>query len=853
MKLQTCLDASLAAPGRQSPRIERPGIAVVDAALQGEWTWTQTPPGAADSPAALSPGLAWLPAPVPGTVASALRAAGRWDDAAPLPLHVHDHWYRVVFTGDGRRVLRFNGLATLAEVWLNGRLELSTRHMFVAHEVEVDLSGSNLLHLCFRALDPWLRRQRGPVRWKPRMISPPQLRTVRATLLGHMPGWCPPVHAVGPWRPVELLDPTGDDILHGLRADMWARLHERDGEVSVRLHFAASAPATGAVEISDEAGCQGRGELVRIDRHTLEGTIHVERPRLWWPHTHGEPSLYRVDATIDGRSIPCGRVGFRSVSTECPGDAGAFALRINGERLFCRGACFSSIDLTGLADTDQASRRWLELARAGGMNMVRISGVTCYPGEAFYRICDELGLLVWQDFMFANFDYGSIGPGVGLTEDMTREVGEWLTSTRSHPSIAVACGGSEAEQQAAMLGASRSEWKQPLFDALIPQLVAAHRPDIVYVRNSPNGGAWPFQPDSGVSHYYGVGAYERPLADARLAQVRFASECLAFSNVPCDRTLAEMGSPALHSPRWKATVPRDAGAPWDFEDVRDHYLRTLYDVDPSRLRYEQPQRYLMLSRAVVAEVMSDVFAEWRRVGSDCAGGLIWQFQDLVSGSGWGIVDARGRPKSAWHALRQAWEPLQVLITDEGLNGLHLHVLNETPQKRRLLLELCCLRDGEIIVEKARHSLRLPAHGAERVEAAALLDRFVDFTYAYRFGPPSHDVVIATLMDEDGGEPLSQAVYLPDRRAAALKPPELQAQVERVDDDWWLTITARRFARWVHIEDHAYQVTENWFHLGPGCSRRVRLMRDSADTSQVDAVPSGEIYAVNAERSLGYDG
>ncbi len=102
--------------------------------------------------------------------------------------------------------------------------------------------GDNLLYVCFRALEPWLRKQRGPVRWKPRMIVPPQLRAVRTTLLGHMPGWCPPVHAVGPWRPVELLDPASADILHGVRADLWARLQDQDGVVSVRMHFPASRP-----------------------------------------------------------------------------------------------------------------------------------------------------------------------------------------------------------------------------------------------------------------------------------------------------------------------------------------------------------------------------------------------------------------------------------------------------------------------------------------------------------------------------------------------------------------------------------------------------------------------------------
>ena len=173
------------------------GIALADATLRGEWGWLQTLAGAAASPEALDAQAVWLPAPVPGTVATAMRAAGRWDDGAPPPLHQHDHWYRIRFAGHGRRLLRFNGLATLAEVWLNGRLVLTARHMFIAHQAEVDLAGDNTLHLCFRALYPWLRTQRGRARWKPRMITPPSLRAVRTTLLGHMPGWCPPVHAVG--------------------------------------------------------------------------------------------------------------------------------------------------------------------------------------------------------------------------------------------------------------------------------------------------------------------------------------------------------------------------------------------------------------------------------------------------------------------------------------------------------------------------------------------------------------------------------------------------------------------------------------------------------------------------------
>ncbi len=849
-------------------RVLHPGVAVGPAKLEGDWTFLETFANAAAHPDELSESGHWLPAQVPGTVAGALRAAHRWDDSAPPPLHQHDYWYRLHFSGAGRRLLRCNGLATIAEIWLNGARVLTTHHMFAAHQVEVDLAGAdNVLHICFRALHPWLRTQRGPVRWKPRMIVPATLRSVRTTLLGHMPGWCPPVHAVGPWRDIELLDPAGTPSNLGVRAELSSRLDAGDGIVDLRLHFPGPAPASGALAVTGPDHAIWHGELRRIDMHTLSGTLRVPAVQLWWPHTHGDPALYGAEASAGGHVFACGHIGFRTIAEDRDGEPGSFALRVNGARVFCRGACVSSHDLPGLADTDEAVARWLRLARDAGANMVRVSGVTCYPGEAFYRQCDALGLMVWQDFMFANFDYdGGTGASPALMDDATREVAQWLASTRAHPSLAVLCGGSEAEQQAAMLGAPRGAWRQPLFDTLIPALVAEHRPDVIYVRNSPSEGAWPFQPDTGVSHYYGVGAYQRPLSDARLANVRFATECLAFANVPAARTLADAGlSQPLHDPRWKARVPRDAGATWDFEDIRDFYLRELYDVDPPRLRYECPARYLTLSRAVVAEIMGDVFGEWRRAGSSCHGGLVWQLQDLLPGPGWGIVDAHARPKSAWHALRQVWQPLQVILTDEGLNGLHVHLINETAAPRAVRLRLRCLRHGEAVAAQATRTLTLAPRETRRLAAAELLDHFFDFTYAYRFGPPAHDVVLATLHDASGdatdsadsadsaGMPLSQAVYLPDRRADALREAGLHASVAREDGHWWLTVSTQRFARWIHVEDHAFLPEADWFHLGPGESRRVRLMVEATGMDAIDAIPSGEVSALNAATPVFYRG
>ncbi len=227
--------------------------------------------------------------------------------------------------------------------------------------------------------------------------------------------------------------------------------------------------------------------------------------------------------------------------------------------------------------------------------------------------------------------------------------------------------------------------------------------------------------------------------------------------------------------------------------------------------------------------MTDVFSEWRRAGSTCMGGLVWQLQDLLPGAGWGIVDARGRPKSAWHALRQVWQPLQVLITDEGLNGLHVHVVNESATPRTVQLTFRCLRDGEIATVQATQTLTLAPRETRRLVAAELDRSLFRFHLRLSLRPararrrPGHPARPGgqQRVAQPGGVPAGP----PRRRVRA---PGLSATVEQVDGVWWLTVSARRFARWVHIEDHAFRPELDWFHLGPGEARRIRLMNEEGE-------------------------
>jgi beta-mannosidase len=670
------------------------------------------------APRATSPTHGWIAAPVPGTAAEALKLRV----TAPTPLHDKDVWYRTRFAGDGRKILRFEGLATLAEVWLNGAKILDSDNMFLRHDVEVELGGDNELLIAFRSLDKALEQRQkdrtgGRARWRTRIVEDNALRLVRTTLLGHMTGWQPPVHAVGPWRPIRLLE-------RDLDVELQATLDGDDGllVVSVRLEGEAEL-----IVGDHRAPLSPRGER-------LHGSLRLPKVEKWWPHTHGTPTLHAVKLRTAGGEIDLGRTGFRSLAVDRDGDGKGFALVVNGVKIFTRGACWSASDLVSLAGDCARLAPWLTLARDAHMNMVRVGGTMTYESDDFFALCDQLGLLVWHDFMFANMDYPIAD--AAFRASVEAEAAQFLRRTRPHPSLAVLCGGSEVAQQAAMMGLPPASWTSPLYEELLPAAVAKLRPDVPYVPHSPGGGDLPFATDAGPCHYYGVGAYRRPIEDARRANVRFASECLAFANLP-DPASAGAQGPA----------PRDRGADWDFEDVTRHYARWLFGSED-----------LDALRAAPGTAMEATIGEWRRAGSSCWGALVWMLKDFVPGAGWGVVDSSGQPKPAWHALRRAFRPVQVALTDEGLNGLGIHLINESAEPVRARLSLRCLGDGDTVVLRRERDVELPPRSNRTLGSAELIGSFFDITWAYRFGPPPLRRTDVTL-DDVSGVRLAEATHL----------------------------------------------------------------------------------------------
>jgi len=831
--------------------------------LTAGWELCSTPPGAYDGPLELAAAkVAWLPVHAPATVAECLREAHLWSlDAPQRNFDSEDWWYRLRFTPPPHGphedlALGFDGLATVADVWLNGELLLTSDNMFLAHERllnELRAGESELVIRC-RALNHLLAARRPRPKWRTPMVEEQQLRWFRTTLLGRTPGWSPPAAAVGPWRPVWL-----ETRAYIRLSDLAVRsgVHGTQGWLEV----GTTITALGNAAIHDVSLIVTRGSLrhvvplVRRPRNDPNsdanseahfGRLEIAAVELWWPHTHGEPALYEVSLAVNlqGADTPLavdlGRTGFRTITLDTR--AGDFALSVNGVPVFCRGACWTPDPVT-LNASPHSLRNTLDQLCSAGMNMLRVGGTMVYEHGDFLEACDAHGVLLWQDFMFANMAYPE--EDAAFTATVRAEARQQLDRLAAHPCLAILCGNSEGEQQAAMWGAPRESWSSKLFYEVLPELVRTHRPDVPYWPSSAHGGAFPHQGNVGTTSYYGVGAYLRPLEDARRAEVRFASECLAFANVPQPQALARIpGGEKLrsHHPAWKARTPRDLGAGWDFDDVRDYYLKHLFGHDPLELRYGDHDRYLTLSRVVTGEVMAATFAEWRRKRSTCRGALIWFWRDLWCGAGWGVIDALGAPKAAYYYLRRALQPLAVFMSDEGGNGLFVHIANERPQLIECKLELTLYRDGETVVGSATRAVKVPARDTLEIAAVELFEGFLDLSYAYRFGPRAQDLVSAVLRDAAGAA-LTEAFYFDLRRMADSRA-DLGLEAvgsARSDGGFDLKITTRRFAQSVWIEAEGFISEEDYFHLAPGAGKTIILRPDPGGKTRA---LRGRIHALN---------
>jgi beta-mannosidase len=827
------------------------------------WRCAATAPDAVIHPADLAGAdLRWLPTPVPGTAAGAVRGADGRAVALGCDYDSADWWFTTVLAHGcpAGSTLVLPGLATVTEVFCAGELVAATSSMFATVEVVLgEVPAGTCLAIRCLALSGVLAVRRPRGRWRSSLVSQQGLRWVRTTLLGRAEVFNGAAAPVGPWRGVALHPPGA---LRVLERELAPTLDGTTGVLRVRARVGGIGPGTGAAGVGHEpgvgdepgvaaelvvGGVAGRVRLIRDGADLLlDTTIRLPAVACWWPHSHGPQALHEVVLRLGADPVALGVVGFRTVTVDRT--AGRFTLTCNGIEVFCRGAVWAPLDPVGFAPDPVGTRAVLSRLAEAGLNMVRVPGTGVYEDDDFYRACAELGLLVWQDAMLATLDPAGEEAG----EWLRVEVEQLCRRLQGNPAVVVFSGGSETEQQPTLLGLPAAARTVPAIEVELPAIVDTLLPGVVVVASSPTGGPLPTHVGTGVAHWFGVGAYLRPTRDVRSAGVRFAAECLAFATPP-ERAAVEahFGTAAVagHHPAWKAAVPRDRGSSWDFEDVRDHYVRTLFGVDPFTVRRTDPEHYLDLGRAAVCVAVEEVMTWWRRPRSGCAGGLVLSAVDLEPGPGWGVLDVDRAPKAPWHVLRRVLAPVAVLLSDDGLDGIGLDVVNDTGATVSAALTVHAHTAHGGVLSLVEQAVQVGAHSALSCGLDELTGRFLDLNHAYAFGPPAYDAVSAQLRDGDGVV-LAESACLtggPDR--PRLPDVGLAAHLTgEPADGWTVALTTRASAQWVCVEVAGYEPSDSWFHLPAGATRTLTLRPGgSAGASGVPGVPTGRVRAVNSAR------
>jgi beta-mannosidase len=785
------------------------------------WQVVRSDPGAFHTPAELSG--RWDGGRTM-TAGELISAGARGDDCDAF-----DWWCRATLQVAEPHRIEFAGLTFPATVFVDGEAAAECESMFLPVHVDV-APGHHEVCIRFGSLATWLRGGRGRGRWRPGLAAATALRAARTTLIGRAPVYGALPAPVGAWRPVSV-------IKHSLAIDLSLRVDAESGTVAVTGVLARPAETRVDVEvIGPDGGAAARaGESVNGTGFQL--AVAVPDPQRWYPHGYGPQPLYRARIAIDGVLVHDRPFGFRTVEIDTR--AGSFALRVNGVPVFCRGAAWTPPDPVALVVSADVMNAHLRQLVDAGANMVRVVGGLVNEQDEFWHGCAELGIMVWQDAMLATFD-----PTAEASRLLVREVENLLGAHGGNPALTVVSGGNETVQRPEMLGLRREQFSIEVVDKLLPDLLTRHG-DVVYVPSSPSAPPGSddlaIRPDSGVAHWFGVGGYLEPIMAVRAAGVRFAAECLAFANPPCTDTVdRHFGGAAVagHHPDWKAGVPRDRGASWDFEDVRDFYVREVFGVDPFAVRRVDPERYLQLGRLAIAEAMSRCYSYWRQPDSGCDGALVLCSKDFVAGAGWGLLDVDGRPKAALHVLSRVWAPVAVIATDGGLSGLRIDVYNDTDERLCGVLTLCAsdLRGSPVLT--ADHRVELTPHSALTFSDSALTGVFRDLTHAFRFGPPAVDG-IEVRVEFDSGRTVRDAVVVQPRPGQTA--PGLQGHATRQGGGGWaLEVVADVALRYVELNLPGWEPSDNYFHLVGGVPYVVDL--HAVDGS---VAPMGSISSIDA--------
>jgi beta-mannosidase len=814
--------------------------------LDHGWQFRQVTAGAQDAESG------WLPAAVPGDVHLDLLANKKIpdpffrDNESKLQWIENESWeYRLNFDATPALLARanvdlvFDGLDAVAQVYVNGAQMLAADNMFRVWRVPVKShlkAGKNLLRVVFPS--PIKAAAEVAAGDAFRLRSKTEDKTyIRKAAYEYGWDWGPRFVTSGIWRPVRLeaWDKVRIADFAIRQRDVSKEVAHADAEVEVEA--ASAGPAKVSVQYTDDGKPVTLTSRVNLHagRNVIDLPIEIRQPKLWYPAGYGEQPMYEFTAQVGRGGQPADertvKAGLRSIVLHRELDkwGRSFELIVNGIPVFAKGADVIPFDSFPNRVTTADYRRILESARDANMNMIRHWGGGYYETDEFYSICDELGIMVWQDFQFGN-DWQ---PGTYVFKlNMEAEAEDQVRRLRNHPSIVVWCGNNETES--AFYWGPRPTlpadvklliWQDYLteFSGILPRVVARLDAETPYWPSSPSADYEPLTDSyqSGDHHDWTVWHGRVPFTDYEKRHWRFVTE-YGFQSFPEMRTVEAFTQPedrtGIFTPVMLAHQKNNEGN----SIIHDYLLRD----------YSEPKdfaSFLYVSQVLQAEGIKIGAEHFRRSRPETMGSIFWQLNDCWPVASWSSIDYYGRWKALQYYARRFYAP--ILVSPHVEDGsLKVYIVSDRTEASKATLRVRLMDfDGKVLLEDSHAVDVTPL--ASKVYLDWPLKKLTDAG-----ATDTSRVFVVADLTAGGAEISRNLTYLAPVKEIHLKPAALKVETAGASGSYKVRVTSPVLARSVYLSfgDLDVKVSDNYFDLLPG------------ETAEITATSAASLDALKAQ-------
>lgn len=785
----------------------------------------------------------WITAKVPGDVHSALIERQIIDppyfghnDAKSRWIEHKEWWYRTQFNyvleenTDEKHELVFEGLDTFATVFVNGLEIGKTANMFMAHRFDVTRivqNGKNTIAVKFDPLHLH-NRDKEQFQWSSYTKERPWLRKA-AMNFGW--DWGPRMVTVGIWGQVSL-----ETYRQAKLESVYGRtVSLNDREAMVRVDVEASMFRRRGLAMESEIRLYSReGAVVASARSSLVGKkasvdLLVKNPQWWWTHDLGEPYLYELEVClfISGEQVDQYRepFGIRTIELQLKDESGqdAFAFQLNGVNLFAKGANWIPVDHFIGAAPDERYSDLISLAVQANMNMLRVWAGGIYEKKLFYQECDKRGVLVWQDFTFANALFPDFNRD--FMDNVRQEVVYNVKRLRNHASLALWCGNNEIDWLYDMKTSGGDItcpfYGERIYHELIPDVLVELDDSRAYWPSSPFGGNDANDPDVGDRHNWQVwhgSVYPRKYGEPPILD--YSIEGVSFKNYKKDFTLfsSEFG---MHASANRYTLQKnipDGQFYWgsvemayrnkDTNHQKGILLMEGYTGIPQNI-----EEYMNFSMLTQAEGLKYGIEHYRRNKGRTSGALIWQLNDSWPGTSWSLIDYELLPKASFYYAQKFFHPLLLTLDHDPGQPLHLWIVNDrlVPYEGKVTLTVIDLYGVEVCAIDLE--AKVPANASVQISSFHEMDIL---------GGKSAEEVVVKLSAADWDTP-DNLYFLRDPKELCLPAASLKVDVQETKQI--VSITAEgALARMVKLDLPMSNVrfSDNFFDLLPGECKTVKI-------------------------------